>query len=147
MIREWINALTDIGRYHHNVNLSHGILTFPTKEAVGTLVNRDVHSLILAKFISIIWIIFHGLSAIFMLAGICLLIQAIQQSAENFHAKKHWAIFGLAIGIFSYVFFTGAGSMDYFLSWLQDPAINFNYDILGYGLPLGIALLFLCHRI
>ena len=82
-----------------------------------------------------------------MFVGICLLIKTIKRSSENFHAKKHWAILGLAVGVFSYVFCVGAGSMDYFLSWLQDPAIDFNGDIVGYGLPLGIALLFLCHRV
>ena len=147
MIREWINMLTDIGRYHLNVHLSHTIITFPTKQAVDTLVNRDINSVILAKFIPICWIIFHGLSATLMCVGICLLIIAIKENTENFQMKKHWAILGLAISIFSYTFYAGAASMDYFLCWLQDSAINLNGDIVGYGLPLGIALLFLCHRV
>ena len=33
MIREWINMFTDIGLYPHNVNLSHAIIKFPSKDA------------------------------------------------------------------------------------------------------------------
>ena len=59
MIREWINMFTDIGLYPHNVNLSHTIIKFPSKDALGGLVHRNLESVVFAKFISISWIVFH----------------------------------------------------------------------------------------
>ena len=147
MIREWLNMLTDIGQYKRNIDLVYKIISFPTRQVVDTLVNRDIKSMVLAKCISMTWVIFHATTALLILVGIVLLIKRIRENTEVYHAQKHWAILGLSIGFFSYVFFVGVGSMDYFLSWLQDPAINLNGDIMGYGLPLGIALLFLCHRV
>ena len=55
MIREWINMFTDIGLYPRNVNLSHAIIKFPSKDDLGGLVHRNLESIVFAKFISISW--------------------------------------------------------------------------------------------
>jgi len=67
-----------MGLYSRNVNLSHAIIKFTSKDTLCSLAHRNLESVVFAKFISIISIIFHGLSAVLMFWGSYLLIKAIK---------------------------------------------------------------------
>jgi predicted small integral membrane protein len=140
-LREWINALTDIGQYERVVSLSLKITSFPTQQDAGTLFNRAIHSVALAKVVAISWVIIHVTVAALMTYGVFALLFNIKAVNKTFNQKKWVCLLGLSLGISSYVFFVGFAAMDYFLSWMQN--INFNADIVGYCLPLFGALLYL----
>jgi predicted small integral membrane protein len=140
-LREWINALTDIGQYERVVSLSLKITSFPVPQDTSTLFNRAIHSVALAKIVAISWVIIHVTVAALLTYGVFVLCINIKSERKLFNQKKLVCLLGLSLGIFSYVFFVGFAAMDYFLSWMQN--INFNLDIMGYCLPLFGALLYL----
>lgn len=143
-LREWINVITDIGQYHKNIHLALQIISFPTKAQTDTVFNRSIHSLFVAKIIAISWTLAHFIAAILISSGFLLLLCALNTESVVYQNKKQLCLLGLSFTLFWYIFALGFGSMDYFLSWMQK--INYNGDIMGYGLPLGIALLYLLYK-
>ena len=140
-LREWINFLTDIGQYERVTKLALQIMSFPTQHNASTLFNRSINSLLLAKFVALLWIVIHFITAALITYGLIALLKTMNADSKTFNQKKLPCFLGLSFGIFSYLFLVGFVSMDYFLSWMQD--INFNADIVGYSLPLIGALLYL----
>lgn len=140
-LREWINFFTDIGQYQENIQVVHKIISFPTIENANLLFNRSINSELIAKIIPITWIVVHFLAALLMTIGILVLIRSFRTNIEIYQGRKNICLFGLALAFFWYILTLGAGSMDYFFSWMQK--INFNGDISGYAIPVGIALIYL----
>ena len=142
-LRELINTLTDIGQFNKVLQLTRKIIAFPTKENAGTMFNRSIHSLWFAKMVTSTFIVMHAVSFILITCGLCYLIYHIKSEEDVFQKNKQICIFGLAIAICFYVCSLGLMSTDFFLSWMQEPKINFTLDLIGYSLPIAIALFYL----
>jgi predicted small integral membrane protein len=140
-LREWINFLTDIGQFEKSKALSLQIISFSTQQNASTLFNRAIDSPIIAKLAALSWIITHFITATLITYGLITLLINIKASRKKFNQKKIICFLGLSFGIFSYVFLVGFVSIDYFLAWMQN--ISLNSDLIGYSLPLIVALLYL----
>lgn len=145
-IREWINFLTDIGQIEDTAKFAYKIINFPTLNNTNALFNRSISSMPFAKFISYFWVFFHAISGMLITIGIIYMLVNFSKDTELYQSKKKVCMLGLSITFFGYILLLGAGSMDLFLSWMQNPPINYNLDIVGYGFPVGVALIFLQHK-
>ena len=141
-LREVLNTITDTGQYNIVLRTTEKIYAFPTPKTAGIVFNRSIHNLSLEKINAILLILSHAFVAIFLLVGLVILFRHIKNpDIKQYNRAKTVCIIGLCLGIFQYVFIYGFFAMDYFLSWMQN--LGFNSYIMGYGLPLAIALLFL----
>ena len=142
-LRELVNTLTNIGQFHKVFDLTRKIMTFPTKENTGTLFDRSIHSIWLAKIVTLSLVLMHAISFTLITCGIYYLISHIKRDDDIFHEKKQICIFGLAIALCFYIFGFGLMSTDYFLSWMQKPSINLTLGLIGYITPIAVSLFYI----
>lgn len=139
-VREWIDALTDIGSFQGNIVLINKIISYkPT--AVQTVFDRSIDNTWLAPIGAVGFIVMHFIAALLMTMGIVQMCRYINNATGDY--KKHLisAVFGLVVSIVCYLFFFGVLAMDYFMSQMQ--GLDYNAPIIATLLPCGIALFYL----
>lgn len=140
-LREWVNVFTDVGQFQNTTRLAHRIMSFPTPDKVSTLFNRSIEAMWVAKGVALLWIVVHLTVASLLTYGMIILLIHRHVPSQDYQEKKCYSCLGLALGLFAYFFLIGLMSMDYFLSWMQH--MDYNGDIVGYGLPLFVTLVYL----
>lgn len=140
-LRELVNSFTDAGQYYRNVELITKITSFPTSKKAGIIFDRAFSSVVFSKTLSLFFVIAHFAIGCLITVGVLFLLFNLKLDEKLYDKKKTTCLVGLIIGFTFYVFSLGLFSMDYFLSWVQ--GINFDADMIAYGVPMGLAFIFL----
>lgn len=130
VIRELIDACTDVTTYQQNMQLIHKILVYPGG-VNAQLPNRAIHSLVVCKAIAGLFVVFHAAMAVLVVFA-CIAwwirIKNVLSIAMVVYIVMYMVLFGIVAG-------------DYFLAQVQ--GIDFTLPVLASALLPGIALFLL----
>ncbi len=141
MLREVLATTTDIVQFQMNKQQVMALIKFPTVQNADLLYTHAINNPTLATLFLSFFIIAHAITAILLIIGLFQCLTSLKSPYLVYKKKKLFLLFGLTFGIASYLLVLGVFSMDYFLSWMH--GINFNSDLLTYGMFLGLGLLYL----